>query len=143
MWTPGEPTAIRFILRVSQTSAVPAGTLDFTANVTAHSVLGDNQRWPLGTAEGAVPVGEPLSVELNGQSLPRGLYRLETTTLLYSAGHAPDSQPLGGGRGSGALIQVAGAPAQNVSGNVLPAELDEHLRQPGEEAGAAPLVSGR
>ena len=106
-WVPGEPTAIGFTLRVDRTSTLQADTLDFTADVTASSTLGDNQRWSLGTVEGAVHVDEPLSVELTGEPLPRGLYRPEAIVLIYPTNHAPDSQPLQGRRASGALIQVA------------------------------------
>lgn len=109
-WAPGEPTSIRFILRVNRAST-QAATLDFTADVTASSQLGDNQRWPLGTVHGAMRVGEPLSVELTGQPLPRGLYRLEATVLIYPIDHTRDSQPLHSRRTSGELIQVADASA--------------------------------
>jgi hypothetical protein len=106
-WAPGEPTSIGFTLEVSRIGTREAAALDFTADVTASSVLGDNQRWPLGTIQGAVRVGEPLSVELTGEPLPRGLYRPEATVLIYPTNHAPDSEPLHGRRASGALIQVA------------------------------------
>jgi hypothetical protein len=106
-WAPGEPTSLGFTLRVRRTGTQEAATLGFTADVTASSVLGDNQHWPLGTVKGAVRVDEPLAVELTGQPLPRGLYRPEATVLIYPAKHAPDSEPLQGRRASGALIQVA------------------------------------
>jgi len=106
-WSPGEPTSIGFTIWVSRAGTLGADNVDFTADVTASSVLGDDQRWPLGTVRGAVRVGEPLSVELTGQPLPRGLYRPEATVLLYPADHGPGSQPLQGRRASGALIQVA------------------------------------
>ncbi|HEV8277721.1 MAG TPA: hypothetical protein VGQ26_18790 [Streptosporangiaceae bacterium] len=105
--TPGESTSVGFILGVSRTTAPQAATLDFTADVMASSVLGDDQRWPLGTVRGAVRVDEPLSVELAGPPLPRGLYRLEATVRIYPAGHAPESQPLGSRRAAGAVIQVS------------------------------------
>jgi hypothetical protein len=70
-------------------------------------VLGDDQRWPLGTVQGAVRMDEPLSVELTGPPLPRGLYRLEATVHIYPAGHAPESQPLESLRASGSVIQVS------------------------------------
>jgi hypothetical protein len=106
-WAPGEPTSVGFTLRVSRTGTPEAADLAFTADVTASSVLGDNQRWPLGTVQGAIRVDEPLSVELTGGPLPRGLYRPEATVLIYPTNHAPDSEPLQGRRASGALIQVA------------------------------------
>ncbi len=105
-WAPGESTSVGFTLRVSRTGVPEAANLDFTADVTASSVLGDNQRWPLGTVQGAVQVDEPLSVELTGEPLPRGLYRPEATVLIYPTKHAPDSEPLQGRRASGALIEV-------------------------------------
>jgi hypothetical protein len=105
-WAPGEPTSVGFILRVSPAGTPGAGDLDFTADVTASSVLGDDLHWRLGTVQGAVRVDEPLSVELTGEPLPRGLYRPEATVFIYPANHDPDSQPLQGRRASGALIQV-------------------------------------
>ncbi len=105
--TPGESTSVGFILGVGRTTASQAAALDFAADITAGSVLGDDQRWPLGTVQGAVRVDEPLSVELTGPPLPRGLYRLEATVRIYPAGHAPESQPLESRRASGAIIQVA------------------------------------
>lgn len=105
--TPGESTSVGFILGVSRTIAPQAAILDFTADVTASSVLGDDQRWPLGTVRGAVRVDEPLPVELTGPPLPRGLCRLEATVRIYPAGHAPESRPLESRRASGAVIQVS------------------------------------
>jgi hypothetical protein len=106
-WVPDEPTSIGFTLRVSRTITREAAAVDFSADITASSVLGDDQRWPLGTVQGAVRVDEPLSVELTGEPLPRGLYRPEATVLIYPTNHAPDSPPLQGRRASGAPIQVA------------------------------------
>jgi hypothetical protein len=113
IWASGEPTSIDFAFCVNRTSRrQAAGSLDFTADITARNKLGDNQRCPLGTVQGAVRIDEPFSVELTGPSLPRGLYRLEVTVHLYPTDHAPDSQPLHSGRVSGALIQVVDAPAK-------------------------------
>jgi predicted flap endonuclease-1-like 5' DNA nuclease len=106
-WAPGEPTSVGFTLQVGRAGTPGGGSLDFTADVTAGSVLGDGQRWPLGTVRGAVRVDEPLAVELTGEPLPRGLYRPEATVLIYPANHDRGSQPLRGRRASGALIQVA------------------------------------
>jgi hypothetical protein len=106
-WAPGEPTSVGFTLQVSRTDTRETATLDFTADITATSTLGDDRRWPLGTVQGAIRVDEPLAVELTGEPLPRGLYRPEATVLIYPTRHAPDSEPLQGRRASGALIQVA------------------------------------
>jgi predicted flap endonuclease-1-like 5' DNA nuclease len=116
-WPPGEPTSIRATLRVSRTSTLQAAAFDFTAEVTASSKLGDNQRWTLGTVQGVMRVDEPLSVELTGQPLPRGLYRLEAAVLIYPIDHTPESQPIHGRRTSGKIIQVADAACANRSGH--------------------------
>jgi hypothetical protein len=109
-YAPGEPTTIGFTLRVTQAST-QAATFDFTADVTASSELGDNQRQPLGSAQGAVRAGEPLLVELAGPPLPRGLYRVEATVAIYPADHTRDSKPLHSRRRTGAFVQVADVPA--------------------------------
>jgi hypothetical protein len=114
---PGEPTSIRLTLRVNRTSTLQGAAFDFTADVTASSKLGDNQRWPLGAVQGVMRVDEPLSVELLGQPLPRGLYRLEATVVIYPIDHIPESRPVDSRRTSGELIQVADAsPAQTAPG---------------------------
>ena len=112
-YAPGEPTTIGFTLRVTQPST-QAATFDFTADVTARSELGDNQRQLLGTAQGAVRAGEPLPVELAGPPLPRGLYRLEAAVAIYPPDHTRDSKPLHSRRTTGAFVQVADVPAQPV-----------------------------
>jgi len=119
IWTPGKPTSVRLVMRVNRTGTPQAATLDFTADITAHSRLGDNQHWPLGTTQGAISVDEPLSVELAGRLLPRGLYRLVATVVIYPAGHTPESQPLYSRRALGQLIQVVGAPGQPAPGTGL------------------------
>lgn len=112
-YAPDEPTTIGFTLHVTQ-AGTQAATFDFTADVTASSELGDNQRQLLGTAQGAVRAGEPLPVELAGSPLPRGLYRLEATVAIYPADHARDSKPLHSRRRTGAFVQVADVSAQPV-----------------------------
>ena len=106
VWAIGEPIPIRLTLGVYRAGVLRAGALDFTAEVAAFSALGDDQRQPLGTARGIIRVDEPLSVDLTGQPLPRGLYRLETTMTVFTL----EAQPLGTRSNLGALIQVAGAP---------------------------------
>ena len=115
-WAPGEPTSIRFTLRVNRTSPLQAATFDFTTDITASSKLGDNQRWPLGAVQGVMRVDEPLSVKLVGQPLPRGLYRLEATVLIYPIDHTPESQPVHSRRTWGELIQVTDGSAQTAPG---------------------------
>ena len=113
-YAPDEPTSIGFTLHVTRPSTLEAATFDFTADITASSELGDNQRQPLGTVQGAVRVGEPLPIELAGQPLPRGLYRLEAAVAIYPADHTRDSKPLHSLRKTGAFVQVADVSAQPV-----------------------------
>lgn len=110
--TSGEPTSVRLVLRADPAGTLHAATLDFTADIAAHSKLGDNRDWPVGTMQGAIRVDKPLSVELTGQPLPTGLYRLVATVGIYPADHTPKSRPLYSQRALGELIQVAKKPAQ-------------------------------
>jgi hypothetical protein len=114
-WAPGEPASVRLSLHISRTRTLRAGAFDFAAAITARGKLGDRQRLPLGTVQGTIRVGEPLSVDLIGPPLPRGLNRLEAALLIYPTNHAPDSPPLHSRHVLGELIQVAdGALAQPI-----------------------------
>lgn len=113
-YAPDEPTSIGFTLHVTRPNILQAAMFDFTADITASSELGDNQRQPLGAVQGAVRVGEPLPIELAGQPLPRGLYRLEAAVAIYPADHTRDSKPLHSRRKTGAFVQVADVSAQPV-----------------------------
>ncbi len=105
-WGRGEPASVRLALRVDPAKTLSAAALDFSAEITASSKLGDSRRWPLETMQGAIRVGEPLSVDLTGPPLPRGLYRLEATVLIYPTDHAPDAQPIHSRSVLGELIQI-------------------------------------
>jgi Helix-hairpin-helix domain len=107
---PDEPTSVRLTLRAEPSDTPHAATVDFTADVAAHSKLGDNQRWPLGSTHGAIRSDEPLTVELTGPPLRPGLYRLVATVAVYPADHPPEAEPFYRRDASGHLIQVANAP---------------------------------
>ena len=106
-WGRDEPISVRLTLRVNRAKPLSDTSLDFTAEITARSMLGDSRRWPVDTAQGTIRQGEPLSIEPTGPPLPRGLYRLETAVLIYPADHTSDSPPLYSCHVSGELIQVA------------------------------------
>jgi hypothetical protein len=108
-WGNGEPISVRLTLRVNRAKTLSDAALDFTAEITARSTLGDSRRWPVSTVQGAIHLGEPLSIEPTGQPLPRGLYRLEAAVLIYPADHTSDSPPLDSRHVSGKLIRVADA----------------------------------
>jgi len=106
-WGCGEPISVRLTLRVNRAKTLSEDALDLTAEITARSMLGDSRRWPLGTVQRAILLGEPLSIEPTGPPLPRGLYRVEAAVLIYPADNTSDSPPLYSRHVSGELIQVA------------------------------------
>lgn len=113
----GEPISVHLTLRVNRAETLSDAALDFRAEIKARSTLGDSRRWPVSTVQGAIRLGEPLSIEPTGPPLPRGLYRLEAAVLIYPADHTSDSPSLYSRHASGALIQVAGdALAPNTPG---------------------------
>jgi len=112
IWAPDEPASVRLALCINRTRTLHDAAFDFMAEITARGKLGDSQRWPLGTMQGAIRVGEPVSVELTGPPLPRGFYRLEAALSIYPADHTSDSKPLHSQHVSGELIQVADAPTE-------------------------------
>jgi Helix-hairpin-helix domain len=109
---PDEATAVRLTLRINSTAGPRAATFDFSADVAARSKLGDNQRRSLGTVDGAIRGNEPVSVELTGEPLPPGLYRLVATVTIYPAGHTREAQPLSSRSATGDLVHVADAPTE-------------------------------
>lgn len=112
IWAPDEPASVRLALCINRTRTLHDAAFDFMAEITARGKLGDSQRWPLGTMQGAIRVGEPVSVELTGPPLPRGFYRLEAALSIYPTDHSSDSKPLHSQHVSGELIQVADAPTE-------------------------------
>jgi hypothetical protein len=112
IWAPDEPASVRLALCVNRTRTVHSAAFDFMAEITAHGKLGNSQRRPLGTTQGAIRVGEPVSVELTGPPLPCGFYRLEAALSIYPTDHTSDAKPLHSRRVLGELIQVADAPPE-------------------------------
>jgi hypothetical protein len=106
-WGQSEPISVRLTLRVNRAKRLSDATLDFRAEIKAHSTLGDSRRWPISTMQGAIRPGQPLFIESTGLPLPRGLYRLEAAVLIYPADHTSDAPSLYSRHISGALIQVA------------------------------------
>jgi hypothetical protein len=107
-----EQTSVQLTLRINPTDNLRTATFDFTADIAAHSKLGDNQRWSLDTTHGAIRGNESLSLEVTGPPLPLGLYRLVATVAVYPADHTPEVQPLYRRTVPGDLIQVTEAPIQ-------------------------------
>src|SRR5215467_2578086 len=109
--SPNEPISVRFTIRINPTSTSIVESFDFSATVAAREFEG-RDRSPVGTTEGAVRVGEPVSVEVVGTALPIGLYRLAVTVEIYRAGHSPEEPALDIQGAFGDLIQVATAPME-------------------------------
>jgi hypothetical protein len=92
----------------------PIGTpihdaFDFSAAIVARKFAG-HDRFPLGTAHGAVRVRDPVSAEVTGPVLPADLYRLLATVEIYPADHSPEEPPLYRMRVSGDLVRVGDTP---------------------------------
>ncbi len=102
----GQLTAVRMSLQVSPVDGVDADAVDFIADVAALSV-GNSDRHPLGTASGAVTIGQPISLELAGPPLPPGMHRLEAAVAIYGRHHQLDDRPLGRHRILGGLVHIA------------------------------------
>ena len=108
-WRLDEPSSVRLTMRVNPVGTPIPDTFDFTATIAARK-LGSHDRCPLGTADGAIRVSHPFSIEVAGQPLPVGLYRLVVTVDIYEAGHSPSDSPLYSQGVSGELMQVTDAP---------------------------------
>jgi hypothetical protein len=107
----GQPTAVRMTLQVGRIDGADAGSVDFTAEVTAGPV-GNSDRHPLATASGAITAGQPVNLELAGPALPPGTYRLEAAITIYAHLHEPAARPLYRRRILGDLVYIAGQRAQ-------------------------------
>jgi Helix-hairpin-helix domain len=107
-----EQTSVRLTARIDPPDDLGTATFDLTADIAAHSKLGDDQRWSLDTAHGAIRGNEPLTLEVTGPPLPLGLYRLVATVAVYPADHTPEVQPLYRRTVPGDLVQVTEAAIQ-------------------------------
>jgi hypothetical protein len=114
VWRHDEPISARLTLRMKPAGGPLEAAFDCTAEVAARK-LGGHDRLPIGTAHGTIRVDEPLSFELTGPPAPPGLYRLVATVAIYPAGHSPQDRPIHSGGANGDLLQVAGAPDNDVS----------------------------
>ena len=107
--SPNEPSSVRLTMRINPIDAAIHDTFDFSASIVARRFAG-HDRSPLGTTHGAVPAGDPVSVEVTGPALPADLYRLLVTVEIYPADHSPEEPPLYRMRASGDLMRVADTP---------------------------------
>ena len=107
--SPNEPSSVRLTMRINPIDAPIHNTFDFSATIVARRFAG-HDRSPLGTIHGAVPAGDPVSVEVTGPALPADLYRLLVTVEIYPADHSPEEPPLLRMRASGDLMRVADTP---------------------------------
>jgi hypothetical protein len=105
----GEPRSVRLTMRIESAGPPVHDSFDFSATIAARR-LGGHDRLPLGTAQGTVRVGDPVSVEVTGPALPADLYRLVATVDIYPAEHAPDAPALYRKHASGDLLRVADVP---------------------------------
>ena len=109
----GQPTTVRMALQVAPFDRADAGAVDFIAEVAARSVSG-NARYTVATASGVATIDEAICLNLGGQPLPPGLYRLEAEVTIYGHRHEPYDRPLCRHRGLGDLVHVTAHRAQQV-----------------------------
>jgi len=109
----GQPTTVRMALQVAPFDRADAGPVDFIAEVAARSVS-DNARYPVATASGVATIDEAICLNLGGQPLPPGLYRLEAEVTIYGHRHEPYDRPLCRHRSLGDLVHVSAHRAQQV-----------------------------
>ena len=111
---PTEPISVRLTMRINPAGTLCQDTFDYFVTVAARA-FGGRDRSLLGSAQGAISVGDSLTVKVTGPALPIGQYRLVATVEIYSAGHSPEEMPLHRQGVSGDLMQVADAPMGNAS----------------------------
>jgi hypothetical protein len=106
---PNEPVSVRLTMRLDPIDTPIHDTFDFSATIVARRFAG-HDRLPLGTADGAVRVRDPISAEVTGPALPADLYRLQATVEIYPADHSPEEQPLYRMRATGDFMRVGDTP---------------------------------
>jgi len=112
--SPNEPSSVRLTMRINPIGTPIHDTFDFSATIVARRFAG-HDRSPLGTTHGAVPAGDPVSVDVTGPALPADLYRLLATVEIYPANHSPEEPPLYQVRASGDLMRVGDTPLRSAA----------------------------
>jgi len=109
---PDEPNFVRLTLHVNRINMPIPDAFNFSATIAARK-LASRDRVRLGTSNGIIRVGEPLSVQVVGPPLLAGLYRLVVTVDIYPADHATGEAPLYSHDATGNLLQVADTPEES------------------------------
>ena len=107
--SPNEPSSVRLTVRINPVGAPSHDTFDFSASIVARK-FGGHDRSHLGTAHGAIGMGDPVSVEVPGPALPTDVYRLVVTVDIYPARHSPEEPPLYRKQATGDFMRVADVP---------------------------------
>jgi len=105
----GEPSSARLTMRIDPAGPPVRDSFDFSATIAARRFAG-HDRWPMGTTDGTVRVGDPVSVAVTGPALPADLYRLVATVDIYPADHSPEEPPVYHQRAAGDLMRVTDVP---------------------------------
>jgi hypothetical protein len=106
---PGEASSVRLTMRIAPAGPLSHDTFDYSATIAARP-FGGRDRSPLGTMQGTIRVGDPLSIKVTGPALPIGQYRLVATVDIYAAGHSPSEPSLHSQGVSGDPVRVADDP---------------------------------
>jgi hypothetical protein len=105
----GEPRSVRLTMRIDPAGPPVRDSFDFSVTIAARRFAG-HDRWPVGTTDGTLRVGDPVSVEVTGPDLPADLYRLVATVDIYPADHSLEEPSLYQKRASGDLMRVTDVP---------------------------------
>ena len=106
---PGEASSARLTMHITPAGPFSHDTFDYSATIAARP-FGRRDRSLLGTTQGTIRVGDPLSVKVTGPALPVGQYRLVATVDIYAGGHSAAEPSLYSQGVSGDPVRVADDP---------------------------------
>jgi len=104
-----EPAAARLMFRLMADDTPAAKSFDFNATIEAREYYDPRGRHPVGIEAGEVELSSSCTVEVTGDPLPPGLYKLLARVDIYPRGHGPAHKPLYTQEATGDLVQVGAA----------------------------------
>jgi hypothetical protein len=101
----GQRLNLRLTLDLSDVTAPDGEAINYTAIVQAKS-LGDGQRQVVSEARGAIKLAKSVTLDLEGKSLPAGVYRLHAAVTFGPPGEASPSRQCLIAQREGGVFQV-------------------------------------
>ena len=98
------PFGVRLTFDLAELAAIGQAPLDYTATIYARSVSGRSHQI-LGEARGIIAPDDTVIVNLEGKTLPPGIYRLEATVALTPSSTVP-AHPLPAAMIESGMLQV-------------------------------------